>query len=255
MSAHPELADLLRYGEGSGEPAQDAAVAEHLRDCAVCRERLQEIAGIEQAVGAAVPIAPADRAAMRAAAERLLAAGARTARAGGGRTGRTPWLMAALALAAVLAAAWLLRGGATPPAVTIQRYRPEGAVRADAEERFHLDLVAPAAGWLAVFARQRSGAVQRLMPHADPLLQDLGVGQPVAAGARLRVPANELLDFEIASADPPAELVVVLAPAALAEPVLAEMATELAAAAAGTVPRTWDRLTVLRAPFPPPGPR
>jgi hypothetical protein len=217
MERHLSNVELLAFADGG----EDEAAAGHLRDCATCRERLAEQSEVDAAL--APPVPPPLRAELRAATVRAL-----------GGAPRRRWLVPALAAAALLVASALLWRGDDAMVAVVHRERGSATLRG-VEERLHLQVTVPVAGWLAVFARNAGDSVQRLLPHADPTLGWLGVEQPVPAGKPVRVPGAELFDFAIEPAAPPRELVLVLGEAAFADAELLRIAKELQAAPVGEI--------------------
>jgi hypothetical protein len=109
--------------------------------------------------------------------------------------------------AACVVALWATWAVGPPPNCVIERYRPAGELRADPVERYSLQVSLRGPRWVAIWQQGADGLV-RLLPHANPVLGDLGLALPLGEGWH-RVPATELLDFEFPAASPPQQVVVV----------------------------------------------
>jgi hypothetical protein len=227
---HLSPEQLLQHGDG--EPLPNDA-QQHLATCAHCREQLAELAAFEAIVAAAVPIADADRLRARAIAEQVMLPRVQPS--------RRPRLaaLAAVLLAAAVALWWSWPHTAS---VTIVR-TATGATRADAEQRFFAELELPAPGFVYLWTSAADGAVQRLLPHEDPVLGWLGATMPLAPG-RHRLPASAAFDFAFVPQQPPQSVLIASGPSALTTAALAELDREL-----GRTPAA-ERLAVLRRRFP-----
>jgi hypothetical protein len=223
----PEL--LLQHGDGESLP-DDAR--QHLAACAHCREQLAQLGAFEAMVAAAVPIADVDRRRARAVAERVLQPVEPTHR---------PRFvaLAAVLLAAAVALWWSWSHTAS---VTIVR-TATGATRTSAEQRFSAELELPAPGFVYLWTIADDGAVQRQLPHDDPVLGWLGATMPLAPG-RHRLPASAAFDFPFAPQRPPQSVLIASGPAALTPAELGELDREL-----GRAPAT-ARLALLQSRFP-----
>ena len=148
------------------------------------------------------------------------------------------------ALAAVLLAAAVALWWSWPHTASVTIVRTAtGATRADAEQRFFVELELPAPGFVYLWTTAADGAVQRLLPHEDPVLGWLGATMPLAPG-RHRLPASAAFDFAFAPQQPPQSLLIASGPSALTTTALAELDREL-----GRTPAA-ERLAVLRSRFP-----
>lgn len=222
MGRHVTSAELLAFAEGSDDAAM-AEVQAHLQDCEACRQRFDEQCGVDAALAPGMP--PQLREQLHRGSERALVAAPH----------RRRWLLPVAVAAALLVGCLLLLRRSDELVAVVHRDRVSSTMRSGDEERLHLEVTVPQSGWLAVFARTAKGEVQRLLPHQDPTLGWLGVGQPLPTGKPVRVPGADLFDFAVEPASPPCELVLVLSAAAFDEAELVRLAKELQAAPVGEI--------------------
>jgi hypothetical protein len=226
MSAHLTPEQFVEYADGTLPPATEALVAAHLEECGTCRASLAELSEFDGFVQSHHLGDDLLTAAMFEVSERVLA-GPALAGPSSWRTWRVLVLVAAALLVAPLALWTFSGGGADDLGVRITRYLPEGALRSAPPERFHLDLDLADAAYVAVFAKFRDGKVAQLAPGGALTMSPRGP---------LRVPANELLDWEYPPDRMPTQVLVVAFAVEPAATVLAEVRAAWAASASIELP-------------------
>lgn len=61
LTRHPDVVDLAEYAEGTLDPSRQAAVDQHVRECADCTQTLADLAGLPETLAQApVPQLPAE---------------------------------------------------------------------------------------------------------------------------------------------------------------------------------------------------
>jgi len=219
-SEHVSDVALLAYHDGAIDQDGERAVEQHLRACGPCRARLSKLAEFDHFVHGQQPLEDTTAAEMFAMNERLLAAY---------RPPRVwPWRGFLLAAALLLGSAlfWGLSGGGGGLEFVVHR-AAEPITRSEPGVRLHATTRLSEAAWLAVFVRLPDGSARQLLPDGAPVQ---------SAAGDLRLPANELLDWEFASTQAPSELLLVSFPAAPTADQLAEVQRAFAAAKPGSIP-------------------
>ena len=233
---HPADERLLQHYDGTLDD-DDAAIADHVASCPLCRSRLDELAALDAFVVARAPQDAMADAAMFAAAERALSQPSH----GSWRRHALPLLLALVAAGLALAV-WL---GSTADRcrLHLEHYRAADPLRAAATARFHLAIEAPEPVFVIALARLADGTCDELLP---------GAMAPVAVRGTARLPANELLDWEYPAARAPREVLVVVTTAPPGDAARRNLATAVAATPLGEVPpiaRELGEATLL--PFAP----
>lgn len=220
MSAHLADERIVEFLDGTMVPAAIATTSGHLDGCADCRRRLAMLAAFDEFVQSNRPEEDATTSAMFDVSQRLLAGSQ-------GRSFRIPLLLAALLLVGVAVAFAIARGGAVGFEARAVMVTVAEATRGQAMQRLHLELAPAVAVHVLAFARLPAGGAVQLLPE--------GESERVGPGA-VRLPADELLDWEYPADAVPSELLVVLSPDAPSRELAKRLREAWAAAAPGTVP-------------------
>lgn len=195
MNEHPQASLLLQYFDGTLDDADESGIAAHVARCAECRDELARLGAFEQFVAHNLPTDALADADMFAAAEQVIAgAGARR------RWWRVLGATVLAAAAACLAVIAWSGAGADAWSCRVVRHRPDDQPRRGESVRFHLELDAPKAVFVAAFVRLDDDSVEELLPGTEP---------PTAVRGEVRLPANALLDWEFAWPRQPIEVLVI----------------------------------------------
>lgn len=245
MNTHPADEQIVEYLDGTLGLAIERDVNAHLGDCADCRLRLADLAEFDTFMQSHQPADEVATAAMFAISERVL----RAARPGRRWSALATMLAAALLL--VTGALWAFSASdAEDLGTRITRYVPDGALRSMPPERFHLDVHLGEPAFVAVFARFADGKVVQLLPAgpADPSPRG-----PSPRGA-VRLPENELLDWEYPADHMPVAVLVVACAVVPDGPALADLGTGWSKVAADQLPpaATVEGRRAELVPFPAP---
>ncbi len=225
MSTHLADEQIVEYLDGTLSTTDEQAAGGHLGGCDDCRSRLADLAQFDGFVQSHQLVDEVATAAMFEVSERVLASREPRRRAGFGFGGFVTMLAAALLL--VAGSLWTLSGpDGESLGLRITRYVPDGALRSAPPERFHLDLELAEPGFLAVWARFTDGKIEQLLP-AGSLAAIGGVGQR----GKVRLPENELLDWEYPADHLPHEVLVMVFASEPDEAGLAEVRAAWAAEA------------------------
>ncbi|MBP8301037.1 MAG: zf-HC2 domain-containing protein [Planctomycetes bacterium] len=242
MSTHLTDEQVVEYLDGTLATPVEQQARTHLADCSDCRIRLADLAQFDGFVQSHQPQDEVAAAAMFEISERVIAA--RAPRRGFGFGGLATMLAAAVLLVAT--SLWMMSGpGAEGLGLRITRYVPDGGLRSAPPERFHLDLKLAEPGFVAAFARLPDGKVEQLLPAPGTSLERQAAGE-------VRLPANELLDWEYPADQLPREVLVVVGAVVLDAERLVALRAEWLVSAPGQLPSTATvglRAQVL--PFPP----
>jgi hypothetical protein len=240
MSQHLEMEQIVAYLDGTLSEHAERTCGAHLDACDSCRARLAELEQFDRFVQCNQPGEDLITAAMFEVSEQVLNR-PRLPR----RWGSMMALVAAALLVGTVAVLWSMeRSPAGDLAMRITRYQPAGLPRSAPPERFHVDLDLAAPGYVAVFAKFADGQVKTLAPLAAPAM---------AAAGPLRLPGNELLDWEYPADQMPAQVLVVVFPNEPAAALLAEVEATWYRQATGSVPAmvTADGCRAQLLPMPP----
>lgn len=217
MSTHLADEQIVEYLDGTLSTGDEQLASSHLGGCDDCRSRLADLAQFDGFVQSHQLVDEVATAAMFEVSERVLASRDPRRRSGFGFGGFVTMLAAALLL--VAGSLWTLSGpGGENLGLRITRYVPDGAMRSAPPERFHFDLDLAAPGFVAAFARFADGKVEQLLPA--------GLRSPIGGAAlrgEVRLPQNELLDWEYPADHLPREVLVMVFATEPDEAVLAEV--------------------------------
>lgn len=242
MTDQLHIADeqIVDYLDGTLSPAVERTVEGHLEACADCRSRLADLAQFDAFVQGHQPVDEVTTAAMFEVSQQVLKSRASPAAR---RGGIVSVLVAALLL--VAGGWWAFSCGDSGLSLRITRYVPEGVLRSAPPERFHLDLELAAPGHVAALARFPDGRVDVLLPRAG------GATELLPRGA-VRLPANELLDWEYPTDRMPREILVVVGSAPMGAVELQELRAAMVSSVAGVVPplATANERRAQLVPFP-----
>ncbi len=202
----PAPEHLLAYAEGAALPD----VATHVATCANCRKQLAELGAFETLLASQAVAPAAERERLRSATWRLLQGGPARSTAPVRRFPVWPALGVAALAAAVLAALTLWPAAHGLTNLGVHSYPVEGGLRAEAGLRFAMTLRVADPRWVAIW-ELGAGTGKRLLPDASAPLPTYGVTFPLPAGDH-RIPAAELLDFDVAPNTAPQQLLVIATP-------------------------------------------
>jgi len=240
MNTHPDDEQIVEYLDGTLAPTAERDVDAHLGGGADCRLRLADLAQFDTFVQSHQPADEVATAAMFAVSERVL----RAARPGR-RWGALATMLAA-ALLLVTGALWAIAASdAEDLGTRITRYVPDGALRSMPPERFHLDVQLVQPSFVAVFARFAYGKVVQLLPAGPATASPRGA---------VRLPENELLDWEYPADHMPVAVLVVACAVVPDGAALTDLGTAWSKVAADQLPpaATVEGRRAELVPFPAP---